>query len=223
MFTHDAINHLEMIARIALSALLGGAIGLERDMHGRPAGLRTHILVCMGSATFMVMSLIEGDGARIAANVVTGIGFLAGGAILKTGLSVQGLTTAAGLWLVAAIGLCIGAGTYPEGIAVTLMGLIVLTVLRYFQDKDDKVIDKHVHLTMENVPGQISGLADFLKASNVSVSDFDYEYRNEKQEVSLSFEAHLPVSMGTKGLVELLQKRGGIRHLHVQQRHVEKG
>jgi putative Mg2+ transporter-C (MgtC) family protein len=103
--------HLELILRICVAAVLGGIIGYERDVHGRPAGLRTHALVALASATFMVVSThfmfeqhypggatVPADGARIAAQVVSGIGFLAGGAILRTGLTVQGLTTAAALW-----------------------------------------------------------------------------------------------------------------------------
>src|SRR4051812_35791951 len=113
------LTHTEMITRIAVGAVLGGVIGYERDVHRRPVGLRTHLLVAMTAATFMVISsqfvywqhyqkddLVGVDASRIAASVVSGIGFLAGGAILRTGLTIQGLTTAAGLWLVTAIGMC---------------------------------------------------------------------------------------------------------------------
>src|SRR5262245_16883091 len=120
------ISHLEMITRIAVGSSLGGVIGFERDLHGRQVGLRTHLIVAMASATFMVVSNhfvgfqnydhpVEADVSRIAASVVSGIGFLAGGAILKTGATIQGLTTAAGLWLVTAIGLATGGGMYVEG------------------------------------------------------------------------------------------------------------
>src|SRR3954469_25907750 len=114
-----------MILRISAGAALGGVIGYERDVHRRPVGLRTHLIVAMTAATFMVISsqfvywqhyakddFVSVDGSRIAASVVSGIGFLAGGAILRTGLTIQGLTTAAGLWLVTAIGMCAGAGMY---------------------------------------------------------------------------------------------------------------
>jgi putative Mg2+ transporter-C (MgtC) family protein len=150
---HFASLDLELIARIVVGTVLGGIIGYERDVHGRPAGLRTHAVVALASSTFMVVSshfvyfqnyhhddLINVDTSRIAASVVSGIGFLAGGAILRTGLNVQGLTTAAGLWLVAAIGLCAGSGMYFEGVAVTILGVAVLAFLRRFEhDKDDRV------------------------------------------------------------------------------------
>src|SRR3954469_17464758 len=130
---------LELVVRILVGTALGGVIGYERDIHGRPAGLRTHALVALASATFMVVSthlayyqgykagdFTDIDGSRIAASVVSGIGFLSGGAILRTGLTIQGLTTAAGLWLVAAIGLCAGGGMYVESVAATLLGIVTL-------------------------------------------------------------------------------------------------
>src|SRR4051794_22569976 len=105
-----------MLLRILVGTLLGAAIGFERDLHGRPAGLRTHAIVALASATFMVVStrfiyfqryaagdLVSVDTSRIAASVVSGIGFLGAGAILRTGITIRGLTTAAGLWLVSAI------------------------------------------------------------------------------------------------------------------------
>jgi putative Mg2+ transporter-C (MgtC) family protein len=141
---------LELVLRIVAGTVLGAVIGYERDLHKRPAGLRTHALVALASATFMVVSShmayfqhyrpgdgVEVDGSRIAASVVSGIGFLAGGAILRTGLTIQGLTTAAGLWLVAAIGLCAGAGMYVESVAATAIGIGTLTILRVFEDKNE--------------------------------------------------------------------------------------
>ena len=143
---------LELLVRIVVGTALGSVIGYERDIHGRPAGLRTHAVVALASSTFMVVSthfvyfqeyhaggFVEVDTSRIAASVVSGIGFLAGGAILRNGLTVQGLTTAAGLWLVAAIGLCAGAGMYIESVGVTVIGIAALTYLRRFEDKDDRV------------------------------------------------------------------------------------
>src|SRR5580693_4745533 len=146
------VSHAELVGRIVVGTCLGGVIGYERDRHGRPVGLRTHLIVAMAAATFMVVSaqfvyfqrygkddMVNVDGSRIAASVVSGIGFLAGGSILRAGLTVQGITTAAGLWLVTAIGLCSGGGMYVEAVSVTAIGLVALTALRRFEDKDDRV------------------------------------------------------------------------------------
>src|SRR5271155_1476802 len=140
------MSHGEMLLRIGAGAVLGGGIGYERDRHRRPVGLRTHLIVAMAAATFMVISsqfvywqhygkddFVEVDTSRIGASVVSGIGFLAGGSILRSGVTVQGITTAAGLWLVTAIGMCAGAGMYVEGVVVTAFGLVTLTVLRRFE------------------------------------------------------------------------------------------
>ena len=124
------VSDLEMVGRLVLAAFLGFVIGLERELTGRPAGERTHALVSLGAATFALISgtaFPGGDQARVAAGVVTGLGFLGAGMILKEkGQEVQGLTTAAGIWAVGGIGLAIGAGLYLLGIAsAVLVGLIL--------------------------------------------------------------------------------------------------
>lgn len=226
------ISHVEMISRIALGALLGSVIGFERDIHGRPAGLRTHLLVSMGSATFMVVSSqffffqgydsgshVEVDVSRIAASVVSGIGFLAGGAILKTGISIQGLTTAAALWLAAAIGLCAGSGMYIEGIAVTAMGLVSLTTFRVFEDKDDKSIRRYVSLTLEDSPDQITKIMGALTGIGAKVPDFNYERGTAPPMLRLFFEISIPEKVGTNGLITLLEKQQGVKHVNIRLRN----
>ena len=145
----DSQEIWSLLGRILLSALLGGLLGFERDVHGRGAGLRTHLLVSMGACVFMVLSThVESfgvaigapgfsrvtDPARIAAQVVTGIGFLGAGVIIKEGLSIRGLTTAACLWVAAAIGMASGVGFFSIAVATTVVALLSLTFLRYFED-----------------------------------------------------------------------------------------
>jgi putative Mg2+ transporter-C (MgtC) family protein len=133
----------ESLLRLALAALLGGLIGFERELREREAGLRTHLLVALGSALFTIVSaygfhsflasgqsVVRADPTRIAAQIVTGIGFLGAGAIIRQGLSVRGLTTAATLWVVAAIGLAAGAGYYSAAIITTALVLVSLWPLR---------------------------------------------------------------------------------------------
>lgn len=124
------ISEIELVLRLLLALGLGALVGLEREIHDRPAGLRTHILVCMGSAIFMIVSLnVAGaDPARIAAGVVTGIGFLGAGTIFRSKTHIEGLTTAADLWVIAGIGLAVGLGFYLTAIisAVIVFSLLFL-------------------------------------------------------------------------------------------------
>ncbi len=126
------------IERLVISAILGGLIGVEREMHDKPAGFRTHVLICMGATIFTLISVsIAGSSAlggvdisRIAAGVVTGIGFLAAGSVFVSKDKVKGLTTAADIWVLAAIGMGVGLGYYFLAVAATIISLIVLIVGR---------------------------------------------------------------------------------------------
>ena len=133
---------IQIIIRLLLSVILSGLIGLERQIHRRTAGLRTHILVCLGSCLIMLTSMyifdiykneVPLDPGRIAAGVITGIGFLGAGAIIREREGVKGLTTAASLWVVAGIGLAVGCGFYRAGVYTTILALIVLFFLRYIE------------------------------------------------------------------------------------------
>jgi putative Mg2+ transporter-C (MgtC) family protein len=127
----------EVLLRLFVAAALGGAVGLERELRERQAGLRTHLVVSVGSALFTLVSAygftnfgVRVDPTRIAAQIVTGIGFLGAGAIIRQGLSVRGLTTAATLWLVAAIGMAAGAGYWEGALIATLGAIFTLGPLR---------------------------------------------------------------------------------------------
>jgi putative Mg2+ transporter-C (MgtC) family protein len=141
LFAHSlpVLGWDEALLRLALAAALGGVVGIERELREREAGLRTHLLVALGSTLFTIVSaygfhaflssganVVRADPTRIAAQIVTGIGFLGAGAIIRQGLSVRGLTTAATLWVVAAIGLAVGAGYYSGALITT--GLVVLAL-----------------------------------------------------------------------------------------------
>lgn len=133
-------DHVELFARLVLAAILGALVGLERDLHGRSAGLRTHALVSLGAAVFTLISQVSAgalladgsagvaqfDPGRIAAQVVTGIGFLGAGTILKSQFSVRGLTTASCLWLVAGVGMACGVGLYGLAVSTTGLALVFL-------------------------------------------------------------------------------------------------
>lgn len=136
------LEHGELVQRIGEAALLGGALGWEREQEAHSAGLRTYLITTLTAATFMIVSsqfvFFQGyepgdglrvDGSRIASGVVMGIGFLAGGAILRHGPGARGLTTAAGLWMATAVGMAAGAGMFWFAAAVTALGVVVLSLL----------------------------------------------------------------------------------------------
>jgi putative Mg2+ transporter-C (MgtC) family protein len=146
----DVAFQTELALRLIVAAVLGAAIGAEREIHGHPAGIRTHMLVALGSALFTVLSIHgfgQGPGSgidptRIAAQVVTGIGFLGAGAILKDGVVIRGLTTAASLWATAAVGLATGAGEY---LIATVSAVIILVSLWPINALAERLHGRNVH------------------------------------------------------------------------------
>jgi putative Mg2+ transporter-C (MgtC) family protein len=130
----DLNLQLDLAVRLIVAAILGAGIGIERERHEHPAGIRTHMLVSVGSAAFTVLSIYSfgqgSDPGRVAAQIVTGIGFLGAGSILKGGGTVHGLTTAASLWVVAAVGMAAGAGAWGVAVATTIIVIISLWPLR---------------------------------------------------------------------------------------------
>jgi putative Mg2+ transporter-C (MgtC) family protein len=136
----DLTADLSIVARLLLSAILGALVGLEREIHDHPAGMRTHLLVAVGSASFTVLSIDAftapgSDPGRIAAQIVSGIGFLGAGAILKEGATIRGLTTAASLWAVAAVGMAAGAGSWSVAVTVTVVAVVSLWPLRVVTER----------------------------------------------------------------------------------------
>jgi putative Mg2+ transporter-C (MgtC) family protein len=152
----------DIILKLFLGTLLGGIIGFERQTHGRPAGFRTQLLVCVSCVLLMIISegyyrqgalspeLMRIDPTRIAAGAMTGVGFLGAGVILKTGASIQGLTTAACVWIVSAIGLAIGAGQYVAGIAGFIITFVSLWLLRILETRMPMTVYKFVTLVTDN-------------------------------------------------------------------------
>jgi putative Mg2+ transporter-C (MgtC) family protein len=149
------MSEWEGLLRLAIAAAIGGAIGFERETLDKSAGLRTHMLVCLGAALFMVCSLLlvdefkdsamvsRVDPTRIASTIVTGIGFLGAGIIFRNEEGVRGLTTAAGLWVAAAIGMAVGSGFYITAVGSGVLTLIILVVMRRLQQWLDFKPDEH--------------------------------------------------------------------------------
>lgn len=169
------IDNLNILVRLLLSMLMGGLIGLERERSNHAAGLRTHILVCLGSTLIMLLSIygftdfvaevnVRIDPARLATAVITGIGFLGAGTILFTGKSITGLTTAASIWVVGAVGLAIGAGFYFAAIVSTLLILLNLVVFNKLEQRYIRGSKLHlITIHASNAPGLLDGISAMLK------------------------------------------------------------
>jgi putative Mg2+ transporter-C (MgtC) family protein len=181
-----ALSWEEALLRLALAALFGGAIGIEREFREREAGLRTHMLVSVGSALFTITSaygfrdflvhggaVVRADPSRVAAQIVTGIGFLGAGAIIRQGLAVRGLTTAATLWVCAAIGLAAGTGYYSAALMTTLVAVFLLWPVRIVARR---LFDRpHTHRLEVKLgaEGSASGVLDVLERLGVRVLSFE--------------------------------------------------
>lgn len=190
--------------RLAVAAVLGGAIGFERELRDREAGLRTHMLVCIGAALFTIVSaygfseflssgdaVIRADPTRIAAQIVTGIGFLGAGAIIRQGLSIRGLTTAATLWVAAAIGIAAGAGYYSGAIAGTVLTLVALWPVRIGAQRVFELVRPDEKTLLVEVRGgtSMSTLLDYLDSRHVRVDAFQVEDQEERRVVTLTLDS----------------------------------
>ncbi len=188
--TLDFVPYYDYFIRMLIAALLGGLIGLERDIHGRAAGLRTHLLVGLGSAVFTILSEIisknfvtpgfGADPGRIAAQIVSGIGFLGAGVIIKEGVNVRGLTTAACLWGVAAIGMASGSGYVELAIFTTGIALASLIFLKFFERFYSK--DTYRVLSIQtSIDVNASQLIDLVKNKHIQVLNCDIEKNYQTQ------------------------------------------
>ena len=210
---------LEDIFKLVLAMLLGGLVGLEREITNRPAGFRTHTLVCMGSTLVMVTSMhlfrlyhgiVNLDPARLGAQVISGIGFLGAGTILKDKTRVRGLTTAASLWVVACIGLAIGAGLYGVSIFVAVLAYVTLILLKKMERflKQRSEIEE-IELDIRNVPGQIAKVTECMGRLNVQIRDIKIEPTDESW-VQTKFYVMLPRGMKREELMEELKTVEGV-------------
>ncbi len=214
--TIPELGLLDIAARLAVAAALTGVIGLERELRERAAGLRTHMLVGVGSALFTIVSAYgwtdfvfsrEGgtilDPTRVAAQIVTGIGFLGAGAIIRQGISVRGLTTAAGLWVVAAIGMAAGAGFYSAALIATGIVMVGLGPFRWVEAgplmrrlrRGGRVLEIDLR------PGQAVGpVLDALEERRARVTRI--ELGDEEDRRQLRLELDLPIGSASSEVVE---------------------
>ncbi|MBC7105147.1 MAG: MgtC/SapB family protein [Firmicutes bacterium] len=219
------IGEHDVVVRLLAAFIFGGLIGLERELmfflsaRTRSAGLRTHILVCVGSALFMIVSenlhfQFLGDAGRVAAQVVSGIGFLGAGAILREGLVVRGLTTAASLWAVAAIGLAAGGGYFVAAAVVTLIVTFTLMVLgrleEYIRERYDYRV---ITLLVADAPEQMGLIAEMLGQYNVAVRKVEKSDQCELGGQMVDITVRLPLEVRPGELLQRLAAIPGVRQV----------
>jgi putative Mg2+ transporter-C (MgtC) family protein len=194
------ISTAEVALRLGVAAALGAAVGLERELREREAGLRTHMLVSVGSALFTLASaygfhefltaggnIVRADPTRIAAQIVTGIGFIGAGAIIRQGLSVRGITTAATLWTVAAIGLAAGAGYYSAAVistAIVVFSLWPLRIIAYRVTERIRPEERQIVVELKPEASAAELLGDLL-ASGYTTQSFELEEEADRRVITL--------------------------------------
>lgn len=211
----------EIILRLILASVLGGLIGLDRESTNRPAGFRTHILVSIGSTLMMLVSLENarygGDASRIAAQVVSGIGFLGAGTIMRTGTNIEGLTTAASLWVCAGIGLAVGNGYYLGAVTTTLIVLFFLRNSRTFERTLLKGSFKNIKIIGLTRAGLIGDIGTLFGKYHIIIKDISIisieDEDNFKEE--LHFTLKLPHNMDLNSVVQELTNINGILKIRI--------
>lgn len=181
--------------RLAVATAIGGLIGIEREMKGKPAGMRTNILMCLGSCLIMILSIEtarragpQADPGRIAAQVVTGVGFLGAGTILRSRVTVTGLTSAATIWFVAALGLVIGSGDFVLALAATTLMILTLTALARVERRFE--VMKQLHIVRVRAPGKhLAKIRALLLECRVMPDDLDVQRVENGIEVHISYVA----------------------------------
>lgn len=219
------ISDLDAVLRLVLALLLGGLIGYERQSCNKSAGLRTHVLVCVGSCLIMILSvniyrnvqgLTNADPARLAAQVVSGIGFLGAGTIMKEGLTVKGLTTAASIWVVSGVGLAVGAGYYFSAFMVTGLVFLTLSVLFRIEQKIN-IGDSGCDLVVciENIPGQVGRVCSCLGDSGLNIRDMRFEEQQD-QCLIMSIRVSANKKLNHQYLIDSLMQVNGVSNVRIE-------
>ena len=212
------LRNMEYILRIFFAMILGMLIGNERKNRNKSAGLRTHAMVALGAALMMVVSkygfsdTVQGDGARLAAQVVSGVGFLGAGMIFVRHNLVSGLTTAAGVWTTAGIGLTIGAGMYFVGVFSTLMMVIMQSLshkIPYFSSVASAGL---IRMTIQKRPGAVEEMERLLISYNVEIQGIQIQ-KTEKEKIKLEFDVLYPKKMNKPALFGMLAERDEVLSL----------
>ena len=225
LFTTSVITWESATLRLLVSFLLSAVIGLERKFHNQPAGLRTHILICLGSTLVMLLSIYiaqvygttRSDPGRIAAQVVSGIGFLGAGAILRIGGNVRGITTAASIWAMAAVGMAIGAGMFVISVICVVIIFFVLYVMEIFEAKvmGDRLLKK-IELVIKKKNLDMEKLQKEIEKLKIRVSTSGFECNAADPTIKIVFQAFIPSNFNIQRLSQCLDGIEGVMAVSVE-------
>ncbi len=215
--------YISMILRLAAACVLGGIIGFEREHVHRPAGLRTHILVCVGSALVMVTSEfiyyrysshVNVDPARLGAQVISGIGFLGAGTIIKEGISVKGLTTAASLWAVSCVGIAVGIGFYSGAIIATVIIFLILVVIKKTQGKISMQKNARLFIHTRIKKGEVNELSGLIQEMGVKIKRTDFVSSEIDGEMVIRFTLDISGQISMAELIEAILCHEHVRRVY---------
>lgn len=219
----DMAYTIESIIKITASVICGFILGLERKTHNQAVGTRTLVLICVSSALLSLLSVfmaerfsVAGDPTRIVAGVVSGIGFLGGGAILRQGLNIKGLTSAAIIWTASALGLAIGAGMYIQSLFVLITVEVLLLLLERLEEKlFPAVRTKMLHLVYNSATVDMKRLGECLGAAGLKISDVNISRVFSHNQIILHYAVKVPRESGFTELLEQLAALGPLAEFSV--------
>ncbi|AEY64605.1 MgtC/SapB family protein [Clostridium sp. BNL1100] len=222
-FNSNSEFYLSMVIRLALACLLGGIIGFEREHVHRPAGFRTHILVCVGSALVMITSEyiyyhfsshVNTDPARLGAQVISGIGFLGAGTIIKEGISVKGLTTAASLWAVSCVGIAVGIGFYGGAFIATAFIFLTLGVAKKTQNRMTVKKSTRLYVHTQIKKGEVNELSTIIREMGGQLKKTDFISSERDGEMILRFTLDPSMQVSVAEIIEAILCNESVRRVY---------
>jgi len=219
MFSLSIDENLQVFIRMLFAFLAGGLIGYQREKAEKPAGLRTHILVCMGSTLITVVSIygfgkMGADPSRITAQIVSGIGFLGAGTIFRYGPSIKGLTTAASLWAVCGVGIAIGAGLYFAAFLAVLFIFFVLALLELFEQYLRTKGFHTIRILVNDVPGSIGKIGETMGKMGINIKNLKMS-RDREALVNCYLWLDLPPHISMPKVVSSLQEMDIVKEVEI--------
>lgn len=229
MEPHATLTELDMLLRLCLGFLAGAVIGFERSSRRQVAGLRTHILIATGSTLLVLLSIYipqrfypqgNGDPGRIAAQVVSGMGFLGAGAIIRLGNSIRGLTTAASLWFTAAVGLAVGSGMFLIAGAAVVLGMITLIPLHYverkiFPTERLKLLDIHFKKNIAST----KEVLDIIKTSDIEIQTVDVYQSSKDEGTRLRLLVMIPNAIDITSVVRIIKDSKTVSKVEIKEKY----